>query len=65
MNRYNKETRRPSSRISTPEQHMVAQVEVYPKGSKLPTHIERGERKGFVICKSKVYISLRATNRQF
>ena len=54
MNRYNKETRRPSAYISTPEQHLAAQVQVYPKGSKLPIHVENGERKGFVICKSKV-----------
>ena len=56
MNRYNRETRRPSSYISTTEQHLAAQVQVYPKGSKLPTHIENGERKGFVICKSKVCV---------
>ena len=57
MNRYNRETRRPSAYISTPEQHLAAQVQVYPKGSTLPPHIAEGDRKGFVICKSKVRIT--------
>jgi hypothetical protein len=47
-------SRRPSAYTSTPAQHLAAKVEVYPKGSVLPAHIENGERKGFVICNSKV-----------
>ena len=56
MNRYNR-SRRPSAYTSTPEQHLAAKVEVYPKGTTLPEHIKEGERKGFVICKSKVWIT--------
>ena len=53
----NRSSRRPSSvasYISTPDQHLAAQVEVYPKGRKVPLDIEKGERRGFVICRLKV-----------
>ena len=53
MNRYNR-SRRPSAYTSTAEQHLTAQVQVYPKGSTIPEHIQDGDSKGFVICKSKV-----------
>ena len=49
--------RRPSSiasYVSTPEQHLAAQVQVYPKGRKIPSEVEKGERRGFIICTSKV-----------
>ena len=39
MNRYNR-SRRPSAYTSTPEQHLAAKVEVYPKGTTLPAHIK-------------------------
>ena len=51
------EYRRPSSiasYVSTPEQHLAAQVQVYPKGRKIPPDVENGERRGFIICTSKV-----------
>ena len=51
------EYRRPSSiasYVSTPEQHLAAQVQVYPKGRKIPPDVEKGERRGFIICTSKV-----------
>ena len=53
------EYRRPSSiasYVSTPEQHLAAQVQVYPKGRKIPPDVEKGERRGFIICTSKVYL---------
>ena len=53
------EYRRPSSiasYVSTPEQHLAAQVQVYPKGRKIPPDVENGERRGFIICTSKVYL---------
>ena len=62
MNGYNRNRRRPSAYISTQEQHLAAQVEVYPKGRPLPTYIETAEKKGFVICKSKVIITYQSQN---
>ena len=57
MSVYGDEYRRPSSiasYVSTPEQHMAAQVQLYPKGRKIPPDVEKGEKRGFIICTSKV-----------
>ena len=50
---------RPSSvaaYVSTPEQHIASQVQVYPKGRKIPREVENGEKRGFVLARLKVII---------
>ena len=50
---------RPSSvaaYVSTPDQHLASQVQVYPKGKKIPREVENGEKRGFVLARLKVII---------
>ena len=42
--------------VSTPDQHLASQVQVYPKGKKIPREVENGEKRGFVLARLKVII---------
>ena len=44
--------------ISTPQQHLAATVEIYPKRyPNVPPNVSNGIRKGFICCQSKVTVT--------